>query len=106
MTVSDEAVEAAASSSVLASLDISCDIGRHWDIEIGDSTEASCAAAATWSALAHDCHMGRPILLCSRHLVMCREDRQPEQLTKWECERCGLIAVSQDEVIWNVRRIA
>lgn len=82
-----------------------CDVGRVWDMDLNGVEEALCSQPAEWSALAHDCHMGQPILLCSKHLVMGREDHRPEQFIKWRCRRCGLIAVSVDELIWNVRRM-
>jgi hypothetical protein len=91
--------------STLEALETPCDVGRVWDMSDGGRDEPTCPNAAEWSALAHDCHVGRPILLCTRHLAMGRKDRRPEQFIKWRCSQCGLIAVSNDEVIWNVRRL-
>jgi hypothetical protein len=92
--------------ATLDQLETPCDIGRVWDIDNGGGNEADCPNPAEWSALAHDCHLGQAILLCTSHLVRCRKDRRPEQFIKWACRRCGLIAVSNDELIWNVRRIS
>jgi|GEM_PF-5058703 len=91
--------------STLETVEAPCDVGRMWDMSEGETDEPTCPNAAQWSALAHDCHLGRPILLCTRHLAMGRKDRRPEQFFKWKCSQCGLIAVSNDEIIWNVRRL-
>jgi hypothetical protein len=104
--IPDEAVEAALCVYALESLQTPCDVGRVWDMGHGCADEPTCSNAAEWSALAHDCHLGQPILLCTKHLAMGREDRRPEQFIKWRCRRCKLVAVSADELIWNVRRIA
>lgn len=97
---------AALELSTLEAVETPCDVGRVWDMAEGGRDEPLCDSPAEWSALAHDCHLGKPILLCTKHLAMGRKDRRPEQFIKWRCRQCGLIAVSTDEVIWNVRRIA
>jgi hypothetical protein len=100
-------IEAAAKLSTLEMVETPCDVGRVWDMSRGlGLDEDICPRSAEWSALAHDCHLGQPIMLCSKHLALCRHDHWPGQLTKWECERCGMVAVSRDEMVWNVRRIA
>lgn len=101
-----EAVEAAVSADTLEAVETPCDIGRVWDVDHGGDNEPNCPNPADWSALAHDCHLGRPILLCTKHLAMCRDDYRPDEFIKWRCWRCKLIAVSADERVWNVRRIA
>jgi len=101
-----ESTEAAVSADTLESMETPCDVGRVWDMDQGPGQEeATCPRPAEWSALAHDCHLGQPILLCTKHLAMCREDRRPEQFIKWRCRRCKHIAVSTDELVWNIRRL-
>ena len=103
----DTDVLAALETSTLESVQTPCDVGRVWDVDHGPGKdEPVCPKSAEWSALAHDCHVGQPILLCTKHLAMCREDRRPEQFIKWRCRRCQLIAVSTDELVWNVRRLS
>jgi hypothetical protein len=97
--------QATTETSTFESLETPCDVGRVWDMSEGRKNEPLCTSPAEWSALAHDCHMGRPILLCTKHLAMGRKDRRPEQFIKWRCSNCGLVAVSNDEIIWNVRRL-
>jgi hypothetical protein len=99
-----EATEALVSP--LEAIETPCDVGRQWDIDYGGKEDPACPRPAEWSALAHDCHLGLPILLCTKHLAACREDRMPDSLLKWRCKRCGHIGVSNDEMVWNVRRIA